>query len=342
MTLKRAFLVIGGVGSLFLTTSLTYQIRSCQQISLPAGKTVEAPQGREDLHEELSVPVAEVVKKPAVADKSAQATAEKPTPVYRQPPKKFQPSGAKSPTKIPRFLPASYEVPVEIKNGKVIAQGDIFIGTTKDSRRTSGKVRLKKVKLWPKGIIPYSIEEGLENEAEVLQAIQILNESTGVQVRPKKPSETQFLAFFKGDIKNLCLSALGFQDYKNSPQPIFLAPECGVQHILHELLHTLGLIHEHSREDRDDFVEVVWDNIPDEYHLQFARIPTGLNESYKEFLFDYQSIMIYEPSTFSISSTKPSLRSRVDGKEIAPHKQGLSEGDRHKVKALYAKEIGWR
>ena len=30
---------------------------------------------------------------------------------------------------------------------------------------------------------------------------------------------------------------------------------------MHEMMHTLGFIHEHSRKDRDAFISVVWENI---------------------------------------------------------------------------------
>lgn len=36
---------------------------------------------------------------------------------------------------------------------------------------------------------------------------------------------------------------------------------CKHGNIVHEIAHSLGFFHEHSRPDRDDYVTVHWDNI---------------------------------------------------------------------------------
>jgi len=64
---------------------------------------------------------------------------------------------------------------------------------------------------------------------------------------------------------------------------------------LHELLHTLGQAHEHSRKDRDHFVEVKWENIM-----------TGMEHNYNIYQaaytagpYDYASLMHYPRFAFS-------------------------------------------
>ena len=55
-------------------------------------------------------------------------------------------------------------------------------------------------------------------------------------------------------------------------QLVSLGAGC-VQHgvVLHELLHTLGLWHEQSRLDRDQYVRILWENIRTGKEDNFAK-----------------------------------------------------------------------
>lgn len=47
-------------------------------------------------------------------------------------------------------------------------------------------------------------------------------------------------------------------------QQVSLADECiDYATIIHELMHVIGFIHEHQRDDRDQFVRIVWRNVID-------------------------------------------------------------------------------
>jgi len=81
------------------------------------------------------------------------------------------------------------------------------------------------------------------------------------------------------------------------PQSIFIG-RCAhlVGHIKHEMMHTLGFYHEHSRSDRDQYIKVNWEHISDGNEAQFLtyRWTTGFGEHY-----DYDSIMHYSSKAFS-------------------------------------------
>ena len=44
---------------------------------------------------------------------------------------------------------------------------------------------------------------------------------------------------------------------------------------VHELFHTLGFVHEHTRPDRDDFISVNTDNIVPGAEKNFVKRPSG-------------------------------------------------------------------
>lgn len=66
--------------------------------------------------------------------------------------------------------------------------------------------------------------------------------------------------------------------------------------IQHEMLHALGFYHEQSRIDRDEYVEIHWDNIQDgaEGNFNKANEVNSLESPY-----DYCSVMHYSPSAFA-------------------------------------------
>ena len=48
---------------------------------------------------------------------------------------------------------------------------------------------------------------------------------------------------------------------------------CWHQHpIVHEFIHAFGFYHEHMRPDRDDYVEIIWENIPEGLWYLFDKI----------------------------------------------------------------------
>ena len=60
-----------------------------------------------------------------------------------------------------------------------------------------------------------------------------------------------------------CWSQVG-RKKENGPQIISLEKSIGCvnkETVTHQLLHSLGFIHEHQRPDRDDWIEVRYDNI---------------------------------------------------------------------------------
>lgn len=62
--------------------------------------------------------------------------------------------------------------------------------------------------------------------------------------------------------------------------------------ITHELGHVLGLYHEQSRYDRDNFVTINWDRIPEMSRRNFELLSEDVLSNYGV-PYDYKSIMHY-------------------------------------------------
>ena len=216
-------------------------------------------------------------------------------------------------------------------DGLAIAFGDVILGevdTFGDSMPKRGFNEVPGPRLWEGGEIPYIIEQGLPNKKEIEIAVEYFNNNTAVRFVPFGGQED--LIVFKGGNEN-CYSYLG---RVGGAQPIVLAPECGKKEIMHEMMHAIGFIHEHSRFDRDAFVEIIWENIKPEYVSQFQLAPENLMVLILGSEFDYNSIMLYPKSTFSKDKKAFTLISKT-ADEIDPSEQCLSVGDIEKIYRNY-------
>ncbi|XP_056425182.1 astacin-like metalloendopeptidase [Hyla sarda] len=99
--------------------------------------------------------------------------------------------------------------------------------------------------------------------------------------------------------------------------------------VLHELLHMIGFWHEHSRKDREQFVEIVWSAIDEKYLRNFCLYDTT-NMIVK---YDYGSLLQYSNVAFSKSGAqtiKPKDPSATIGQRTK-----LSASDIQRVNKLY-------
>ena len=212
----------------------------------------------------------------------------------------------------------------------MISHGDIILGPDIDISKyqdTNESLKLKKPKTWPKGVIPYLVESLLPNQGRIQSALKVFMQSSKIRFI-KRTNEANYVVFKKGEVN--CYSSLGMIGGK---QFIHLADNCEQKEINHELMHTLGFLHEQNRIDRDEYVDVLWENIKKEHHLQFKKISNNFIDL-SEFEFDYDSIMLYGSSFFSISSEDYSII-KINGDPIENQSNELSQQDWVKINHLY-------
>ncbi|XP_047480585.1 astacin-like metalloendopeptidase [Penaeus chinensis] len=154
---------------------------------------------------------------------------------------------------------------------------------------------------WPDARVPYEIHPDFSKKERriILQAMYVITSHTCVKF-VKRTTEEGYLSI--GRNATGCWSHIG---YLGGRQWLNYQDRCLWRFgtVVHELFHTLGLFHEQSRPDRDNFVKVKWDNIKSGYHHNFLRLgnkrATTLGVDY-----NYASVMHYSPKAFSKDKKK--------------------------------------
>ncbi|XP_071055288.1 hatching enzyme 1.2-like [Onthophagus taurus] len=224
-------------------------------------------------------------------------------------------------------------------------QGDI-ITTTTNLRSITRNESLR----WPYGIVPFVIAGPYNDEGlDLLEwAINQYHMLTCVRFRPKEPFDHDYLYITNGFTG--CWSSLGRQGGKQ---------ELNLQHpgclstkrrgtAIHELMHALGIKHEHTRIDRDQHIAIMNDNINPARMINFER---SNEEDVTNFgiPYDFGSVMHYSMYAFSKDyGKKPTITPKMieelmrqDGSRIKMgQRQGFGENDVKKLNIMYCPPEG--
>ncbi len=226
--------------------------------------------------------------------------------------------------------PSSHVVAIE-DDGHWIAQEDLLVdekNLVKGIGNSDVRIaKLENIQLWPRNTVPYRIDLAL-NPEPIRKAIEMINRLTTVRF-VEQTTETDFIQFRFTD-RRQCLSYVG---RRGGEQNIILDPNtCGSGNVLHEIMHALGFIHEHSRSDRDEHLIVHWNEIIADARSQFQKMTPALSRIDLH-PFDFDSILLYASDSFS-AQQRPTL-TRKDGSAFKANREQLSKGDVARIKILY-------
>ncbi|XP_055353116.1 uncharacterized protein LOC129599021 isoform X2 [Paramacrobiotus metropolitanus] len=152
----------------------------------------------------------------------------------------------------------------------------------------------------------------------------------------KRTVQEDFVLFQHGDN---CSSFLGMKQHSGGAgQPLYLGNDlnasCMVTGIVqHEILHALGMYHEHSRPDRDAYIDINPDAIMPGREANFNIKPKARTYGIE---YDLESIMHYGAFDFAVSHRIPVIERRVaDAQMVMGQRKRLAVRDAAKLRVAY-------
>ena len=247
-------------------------------------------------------------------------------------------------------LPWSAEevtVTVEVIDGLAIFEGDMILGEVDAGGNIISRQSIAREDSdyrWPDATMIYNIAGDLSGtlQTRIANAIQHWEDNTDIRF-VVRTNESAYVRFRSGDG---CSSDVGYQGVR---QDVFLASFCSTGNTIHEIGHALGLIHEQSRSDRDDFVEILEDNIEEDKEDNFEKRE---DDAFDLGDYDYCSIMHYGRTFFGIDDASGNPLDTINTLQPIPNetlangnlctdigqRSSLSDGDLAAVRRLYPRE----
>ncbi|XP_040920632.1 high choriolytic enzyme 1-like [Toxotes jaculatrix] len=207
----------------------------------------------------------------------------------------------------------SAETLEELQEDMIVQEGDILVTEDRNAVET----------LWPDAIVPYTISAELADRvSNIYTAFRMISDVTCIRFQ-QHTTELNYLKFQNG---KGCASFVGC---RGGAQTLYYARSCSVGNLCHEIIHALGLHHEHTRKDRDQYITVQWQNIMPGRQKNFnKKRGNTLNLPY-----DLNSIMHYGQYFFSQDGS-PTVLSK-QGKVQMGQRTHLSQLDIQRLNRLY-------
>ena len=179
-----------------------------------------------------------------------------------------------------------------------ILDGDVLINEKgiyeliKKNAETRSAVHRNPFKYWVNREVRYKFDDAASSDfiSRVENAINDIESNCGVRFQLTTSTSGDYIVFVQST------SAVGNNSWvgcQGGCQVVNIHDYTYHGIILHETLHALGFFHEHSRQDRDNYITINWDNIRNNMRYAFNKYTVTYGEGYDISSIDEDSVMMY-------------------------------------------------
>lgn len=217
--------------------------------------------------------------------------------------------------------------------------GDDYVLTAAQKNFLFNGIGKNPIHLWSNGQVYYKYSNSVSEKQrkQFREALNHIRDKSDTclrffQVTPSSPPESRnhILVTTKDDGCYSYVGRIGGQQVLN------LNPKYGCWNdnvIIHEVLHALGMLHQHQNLNRDKYVKVIKANILNQMRFAFKKykntVATNFNVGY-----DFDSIMHLPNKAFSKNS-KPTLERLNRPNYVLGSTVGMSRYDSYRLKNMY-------
>lgn len=153
-----------------------------------------------------------------------------------------------------------------------------------------------------------------------MRALDYIKNVSCVRFEERDKKSKNFILVKKG---NACSSKVGYR--KKGAQPLIINGDlCSFGSVVHELLHSLSFLHMHTANDRDEHVEIKWNNIRDDAKINFKSFSAHVTMLGTD--YDYNSLMHYSKIAFAKDKNFPTIvpKDAVKAKDMGQRRGKLN------------------
>lgn len=216
---------------------------------------------------------------------------------------------------------------INVYQGDMILQDKDIYATEMEAHlagKAEGRASVISSRLWTNNTVYYHISPNVHNRQIIMNAIAEIEAATSVRfVSRASGNYVKFIPHASS-----CYSMVGMV---GGAQDLALANWATTNVVVHEIMHSLGVLHEQSRLDRDNHIIVRWQNIQPGTEHNFRK--ASGSDAHDVGPFDWNSIMLYPSKAFSTNG-QPTLVKK-DGSTYTVNRGRMSVGDIAGINFLY-------